>query len=286
MNMLFGETHTASARRDVEPLMVDFAAEIDSIIALHRHVVTSTERDFTAAYERHLSEHDPAYESYDGADAVWDAEQELGFTPWSTEQHIGLMSLTRGVALAEIVMARLAASRFAHPQHTVFPNGQTWTRAWEAAFYKTCLNVRFDPASGGFGALRSLRDLYSHGYGVPVRAAEHQKLARILHQHFDTSDPTSEEAALGYTGPASFFGPYAEFDHENGIRDTVMLGLPEANLTPVIVYRALLRVRDHVIAAETAVSGGLRTDAASSKFATLVTSWWERQGGPKDASPA
>lgn len=281
MSMYLGDTH-ADSRMDVEWLMREFASELREIIALHRYVVTTATREFETVYERLLAEHTGGEDDYNGGDAICDAEEELGVNPWNVEQHLGLMTLARAVSLAEIVMARLAAVCWTRPELTVFPNGRTWQRAWEHEFYKTCLEVKFDPDDDGFGPLRQLRDASIHGYGVPVIADQQHKLAARLHEHFDPSVVTAEEIELGYEGTASFFGEDATFDRREGLRSTLLMGLPAANLTPVATYRALVRIGAHVDGAAKAVLSGPRHDVGASKFVKMVEKWWTERGGIPD----
>jgi len=78
------------------------------------------------------------------------------------------MALTRAMSLSEVTLARMAAAHFTDPEDAMFPNGNLWPRKWEDAFYWSCLMTPFRTRSNGFGSLRDLRDLYVHGYGIPV----------------------------------------------------------------------------------------------------------------------
>lgn len=166
--MYLGDTHT-DGHTNIELLAVEFDREIERIILMHRYVIKTAARDFGQLYERLLAAHNYEDSGYDGGDAIWDTEQELGVNPWDVEEHFGLLSLARAVSLAEIVLARLAAACWERLELTVFPQGRTWPRQWEVDFYKTCLRTKFDSNGRGFETLRRLRDLYMHGYGVPVR---------------------------------------------------------------------------------------------------------------------
>lgn len=190
-----------------------------------------------------------------------------------------MLSLARAVSLAEIVLARLAAACWERPDLTVFTQGKTWPRQWEIDFYRTCLRTKFDSNGRGFETLRRLRDLYMHGYGVPVREADLHTLAASLHREFEPSKLTAEEAELGYEGVASFFGPHAIYDAETGVRDQLLFGLPAANITPLACFRALERIRSHICEAAEAVLNGTRDDVASSRFVKKVERWWEQRGG-------
>ncbi|MFC8501298.1 hypothetical protein ACFUC1_02990 [Pedococcus sp. NPDC057267] len=276
--MYLGDSHLGG-HTHVDFLVREFDAELERIIKVHRYIVKVAARDFDEEYERFLSMHNYEVDGYDGGDAIWDAEQTLGVNPWAVEQHLGLLSLARALSLAEIVMARLAAACWEQPEITVFPKGKTWPRRWEREFYRTCLNVEFDPEASGMGTLRSLRDLYVHGYGVPVHEEHQHELAAALAQHFSAEPPTQEETNLGYEGVASFFGPDARFDAETGVTDDIRFGLPEANVTPLATYRALNRIGERVTGAATAVLSGPRNDVQSSRFVKTVSAWWQRQGG-------
>lgn len=156
-------------------------------------------------------------------------------------------------------------------------------REWEREFYRTCLQKPFNTNSNGFGELREIRDLYAHGYGVPVTREAQERLAARLHSKFDFSPPSATEIALGYSGAASFFGETATYDAKEGLRDLLMMRLPAANLTPVATHRALDRLRTHVHRAVEAVRGGIRDDYRQSKYIRTVVRWWEKNGGtPED----
>lgn len=276
--MYLGESHVGTRTR-VDFLMQEFETELDGIVKLHRYVIMAAARDFNREYNLLLSKNAHEDSAYDGGDAIWDAEKILGINPWNVEHHLGLLSLSRAVSLAEIVLARLAATCWERPELTVFPNGKTWPRGWERAFYKTCLKNPFDPNKGGLGTLRALRDLYVHGYGVPVKEEQQHKLAGALHREFGVEPASPEEVAHGYKGVASFFGEHARFDPQEGLRDDMYFGLPQANVTPLATYRALRRIGDRVSEAARAVMTGPLDDASSSKFIQVVEDWWQKHGG-------
>lgn len=276
--MYLGDSH-ASNHIDIETLLRESTEELEKIVTLHRYVTRTVEREFTASYDRHLKVNDPEY--YDGGDAIWDAEKEIGVTPWHVDKHFGLLSLARGVSLAEVVMARMAAKVWEIPELTVFPNGKMWSRTWEKEFYRTVLNQRFDSYGNGFGPLRSLRDVYIHGYGVPVEADSQGVLARSLHQALDMSSLTAEEEALGYGGEPGFFGPYAKYHPKTGLTDTLVSGVPAADLSPVSTYRALKRIGEHVVLASEAVMSGPRDDLENSRFIKMVAKYWDSEKAKK-----
>jgi hypothetical protein len=180
-----------SDKLELRSLVADFNRELNSIIATHRYVVESVERDFKALYDQFLSAHDPEWDSYDGGDAIWDAEQKLGITPWDVEAHQGMSALTRAVALADVVLARTAATLIAEPEPLVFPGGRLWSRRWEQLFYEDCLVEPYNTAANGFSAApRTARPLRSRVRGprrgspppgtseVAARAVRHVRAQR------------------------------------------------------------------------------------------------------------
>jgi hypothetical protein len=101
----------------------------------------------------------------------------------------------------------------------------------------------------------------------------------LLHEQFDTSEPSDDERALGYAGPASFFGPHASYDRSTGLSDALLFGLPPASLTPLATRRVLERIRVHIEAATRAASQGVRDDLTSDncRFLKIVNKHYARQ---------
>lgn len=156
-----------------------------------------------------------------------------------------------------------------------------------AGILQTCLNSSFDTDGEGLGTLRALRDLYMHGYGVPVQEEQHHKLAAAIYSNFSMEPATPAEVALGYEGVSSFFGPNAHFDSKTGLRDEMLIGLPAASITPLATYRALVRIGHRLEEAAECVMSGPRDDASESKFVKTVERWWDKRGGlPEGDEPA
>lgn len=276
--MFLGASHL-EFRDDVHDLTRDFENELQKASRLHHYIVRVAGRDFEAVYDRLLEENSGWEDSYNGGDAVWDAEVELGMNPWTLAKHLGFMTLVRTVALAEIVLARLGAACWEEPTYTVYPLGKTWSRRWEREFYTTCLKRKFDPGAGGFGALRALRDLYAHGYGVPVDPGDLQALARRLYGAFSSAPPTREEVDLGIDGTMSFFGEHAKFSHQDGLVEGFFFRLPEAELSPRAVHRSIETIRSTVAEARAAVVAGTVDDVSATRFVRTVSRYWEQRGG-------
>lgn len=263
----------------------DFNEELDRIIAMHKYLVTVSEVQFEAEYERLLSER--GGEDYDGGDAVWDAEKSLGINPWSVASHAGLMAVTRAISLSEVTLARMAASLLKDPEYWVFPKGQLWFREWEGHFFDSVPLEPMKVEGNGFGTLRGLRDLYTHGYGIPTTESRRTKLARKLYSQFDTSPLKSEEEALGYSGSAYFFGEETEFSPKTQalVKQTFMP--TRADISPLATYRVLKRIREHIERIHAALAKGLRPEAeltaSENKFVAAVEAWWARNS-PNNAN--
>lgn len=268
--MYLGSAHLDSI--DVDPLLSDALEELDRMAAIHRFLVTRSHNELYNRYDSLLAEHG-SNGSYDGGDAASATEQEFGFDPWAVERFAGSMTLVRGVALVEIVLARLAAACWSRPDLMVFPLGKVWTRDWAALFYKTCLVEPFDIDGNGFGALQRLRDVITHGYGTPVVEATQSELARDLHTAVDSSPLTAEEAALGYDEPASFFGETATYTPSSGLSDLLSFRVPPVDPTPLATYRALQVFKRHLTDAALAVQTGLSTPE-DTNFVKKVTKFW------------
>lgn len=242
-----------------------------------------SDRDFTEKYESFLNRSDP--ENYDAGDAIWDAEQDLGFEPYEVSQHAGLMALTRAISLSEVTMARMAAACFVEARSVVFVNGKVWARAWEESFYKTCLITPFNTSSNGFGALRELRDIYVHGYGIPTTDERRNKLAGRLHREFGDAEPTAQEMALGYEGTAYYFGRYAKYSPQTQRLESEFFFHKSADLSPLSTYRSLTRIGMHIKEAHAAVEAGVRDDITleNCKFARIYDEWDKRQANSQSS---
>ena len=244
----------------------EFEGEMARIINTHRYLIRVSERDFREAFQKFIAAHD--LEHYDGGDAIWDAEEQLGVEPSEVSQHAGLMALTRAISLSEVTLARMASAWMTDPKKIAFINSRSWTRAWEESFYKSCPPEPFHTASNGFGALRDLRDLYVHGYGEPHTEDRRQSLARKLHDALGDTEPTDEEKALGYRGAASYFSEYANYDRDNDSFIGTFITDRNANLSPLSTYRSLLRIREHITAASKSLDRGVKKNlsAENSRF--------------------
>ena len=270
--------------------IVDFNEELDQIISMHRYLISASMRDFTAEYEHQLEIHDP--ENYDGGDGIWDAEKIVGINPWDVESHAGLMAIARAVSLTEVTLARMAAHGMKPEDaaYWVFPKGGLWLRDWESKFYKFVLVDRFNVGSNGFASLRLLRDLYTHGYGVPATKPKRDRLAQLLYDQFDTSPITPDEEALGYSGSAYFFGHGATYSTKTRELQVEFFARMKADISALATFRALEQLRRHVEAAPAAFGDGYveDVDASNNKFAKTVVKWWEEkaEGEAKSATSA
>ncbi len=193
------------------------------------------------------------------------------------------MALTRTMSLSEVTLARMAAAWFVEPETVVFINGKVWSRGWEEMFYGKMLVTPFVTSSDGFGALRDLRDLYVHGYGIPATEGRRLTLAQKLHEAFGDSEPTDEERALGYRGASYYFGEYAKYSPETRSFTSETWHRRNANLSPLSTYRSLARIRRHIAAAYAALGDGIRDDITieNCKFAREYDKWEKRQARPE-----
>ncbi|THG32867.1 hypothetical protein E6C64_00350 [Naasia lichenicola] len=192
------------------------------------------------------------------------------------------MAITRAVSLAEVTLARMAAAWVGPAHHYVFPMGNLWSRQWEALFYRTVLVKPFLMSANGFSAARDLRDLYTHGYGVPATEERRSQVAQSLYSNFSSSSATPEEHALGFDGEAYFFGQFARFDPKAG-RIVTYLGMSKrAEVSKLAAHRVMRQIAIHIHAAHASFEAGLRTDLSSTgnKFVRTATRWWERRSQP------
>lgn len=244
---------------------------------MHRYLVNVSEKQFREEWDRLMAL--PGDGSYDGGDAIWDAERKIGVAPWEVASHAGLMAITRAVSLSEVTIARMAAAHFDDPDHWIFPEGQLWFREWERKFYRTVPISSFNIDGNGFGTVRSLRNLYSHGYGIPATEARRNDLALKLYSQFDTGPLTPEEEKLGYTGDVYFFGDDVRFSSRTQELDAGSFVAKRADISPLATYRLLNRIKMHIEAAHGALSGGVTMNltAKNNSFVETVEKWWAKK---------
>jgi hypothetical protein len=257
---------------------LDFDNELDEIIGMHRYLVRTARHEHEAEYEHQLEIHDP--ENYDGGDAIWDAEKVIGVDSYAVESHAGLMAIARAVSISEVTLARMAAHHVKNADIWVFPNGGLWTRDWEAKYYKHVLIAAFNVGGNGFTATRELRDLYTHGYGVPATQPRLDKLAQRLHDSFATTPATDTEKALGYVGDAYFFGSGTTYPKKTRTLESEWgFSSHRADVSELATYRVLEQLRVHIHAAHAAFQSGMRDDIddATNPFVKTVNAWWDKR---------
>lgn len=88
--------------------MPEYDEELDRIVREHTFVTSTVHAAFNDTYDRLLERF--GSEGYDGGDAFFDAEQQIGINPWDVTTHQGLVALVSAVSLTEVTLARLAAS--------------------------------------------------------------------------------------------------------------------------------------------------------------------------------
>lgn len=239
----------------------DFAALHEYLNVITREITTS----FDAAVENIERRFDPDRE--DPSDIYWDAEQEFGANPAEMFAHTGLMLVSRGVALSELIFASIPDRLLEDAEPIVFCGNRSWSREMAELFYWTCLDHPVKIGDGVMKLINELRDLYAHGYGRPRRTEQAERLAAELHPHLGPGELTAEEISLGFTEEPYLFGAWSTFDPVKGLKIGPLLPAV-AELSPVATRRLLLliqkRVEDTILAASWGVKDPLNED--TSKF--------------------
>lgn len=245
-------------RGDRELMLHDFDTEMHQIERMHQYVVTTSHREFYALSDEISEELDP--EHYDGGDVIGIAEERLGINPWDVAAHSGLMAISRATSLSEVMLARMAAHFIQDSARFVFPGDGLWSRQREEEFYKSVLKTPFRTNSGAFSAMRGLRDLYIHGYGVPATEKRRSRLAERLYQFIDRGPATQPERDLGYEGQVYFFGWDSSFSPSKRAVTPSWTSSGRADISPLAAYRMLMAAKAHVHAAYCAFDDGFHDD--------------------------
>lgn len=264
-------------RSDPSLLLHDFDEDISTIERFHRYVIEASDRDFRQACDEISLGLDP--EQYDGGDVVGYAEERLGITPWDVASHSGLMAVSRATSLVEVMFARMAAQTIQEPDYWIFPDNGLWSRQREEDFYSSVLRMPFKTNAGAFKAIRGLRDLYAHGYGVPASEHRRSTLGQQLVQHIPCGPPTELERRLGYDGAVFFFGWDSSYSARERQVTSTWSSTRRADLSPLAAYRILVAAKEHVHAAHAALQQGLRSDLDTNlpKFVRNVHKEMERR---------
>jgi len=244
--------------------------------ALHEylHVVTrEIEKTFDVVVEEVEHSLDP--EHYDMGDVYWKAGRQYGADPLEIHAHTGLMLVSRGVALSEIVFATIPGALFIDAEPLVYNGDHSWSRKMAKLFYKTCLARPVNISDGAMAPITQLRDLYAHGYGRPHRKEEAAKLAEALHPFLGPAEPTAEETALGFTDGPYAFGHYDMYDPQTGFKNDSFMPVV-AELSPVATRRLLLLIEERVDAALLAASWGLK-DPLSAETSAFIREWTKEE---------
>jgi hypothetical protein len=222
----------------MEDIRVPFDRQFGEILASHRLFLRVADEAFTNAVEEARATLNP--EGNDEGDVYAAAQESIGVSPYDVSQHLGLMALTRAVSLAEVTIARAAASFFTDAEGLVFTDGKAWTRQQAISFFKTVLirPVHIDEA--GMDAVTDLRNAYSHGYGDLKNANKAEQLEKRLLELAAGPPATAEEIDAGYgerltitrVAPSGYFE-----DHWQ---------LPVAHLSPLAALR-LIRVTERTV---------------------------------------
>lgn len=253
----------------IEDIRVPFNRQFDEVVASHRLFLRVAEEAFSRAAEDARGFLNP--EDHDEGDVYAAAYESLGVDPYDISQHLGLMSLTRAVSLAEVTIARAAASFFKDAEGIVFTDGKAWTRQLAMSFFKTVLIRPFAIDQFGMDAITQLRNTYSHGYG-DLKNADHARLLEGRLLALAAGPPaTQDELNAGYgeqisvvdSAPAGYFE-----DHWQ---------LPVVHLSPLATLRLMRVIERTVHAALDAAAEGPKQgqQLATSQFAKD----WEKSAG-------
>lgn len=237
-------------RTAIRWIIPEFDEELERIVKEHRYLVRTANREFKERWEERMSHFDG---TYDGGAPTTGVTEELGMDAYSVEGDAGLAAISRAVALAEVTLARLAAALLTESEPWVFPNGNLWYRDWEELFYKKVLAAPFNVNEAGFGALRELRDLYAHGYGIPSTETRRDRLARRLYADFPSTGSTSDELDLGYEGDCYWFGRFTSFNKRTNTLESDLFSAHNADVSELAAFRALRDVQAQIHAAHEAL---------------------------------
>jgi len=219
----------------------------------------------------------------DMGDVYWEAEQAFGANPLEIHAHTGLMLVSRGVALSEIVFASIPMALFVDAEPLVYKGDHSWSRKMAELFYRTCLDRPVSIGDGAMAPITQLRDLYAHGYGRPHRKEEAEKLSAALYPFLGPADLTAEERALGFTEAPYAFGRYSDYTPASGFKHDVFVPVV-AEVSPVAARRLLLLIEQRVEAALSAASWGLKDplNETTSKFVRI----WVQEETEREADEA
>jgi hypothetical protein len=242
--------------------------------ALHQYLQVVL-REVQASFDRVVAAVDlnPAYHNM--GDVYWDAEQTFGANPLDISAHTGLMLLSRGVALSEVIFASIPSKLLTNAEELVYVEGRSWTRKQAGLFYKTCLAHPVNIGNGFMQPIAQMRDLYAHGYGRPHRTEIAERLARALHPYLGPAEPAEEEKALGFIEGPYAFGWGAPYSPATGFSNNIFSPLA-AELSPLATRRLLLLIEQRVNEAFDSASFGIKMPLtpANSRF---VRDWVREQ---------
>lgn len=236
--------------------------------ALHGYLQVVT-REITRSFDTIVEDIERRFDPDrdDPSDIYRDAEQEFGANPAEMFAHTGLMLVSRGVTLAELIFASIPDRLLEDAEPIVFRGNRSWSREMAELFYWTCLEHPVKIGDGAMKPINELRDLYAHGYGRPRRSEQAERLAAELHPHLGPEELTEEEISLGFTEEPYLFGAWSKFDPVKGLEIGPLLPAV-AELSPVATRRLLLliqaRVEDTIVAASWGVADPL--NEYTSKF--------------------
>ena len=250
-------------------------------VSIHEYlqvVGPEIDRRFDALVAEVETRLDPEFN--DMGDVYWEAEKVFGGNPLEIHAHTGLMLVSRGVALSEIVFASIPKALFVDAEPLVYKGDHSWSRKMADLFYRTCLARPVSIGDGAMAPITQLRDLYAHGYGRPHRKEEAEKLAAALHPHLGPAELTPEEDALGFTEGPYAFGRYSDYSPASGFKHDVFVPVV-TELSPVAARRLLLLIEQRVEAALLAASWGLKNplNETTSKFVRL----WVQEEAAREA---
>lgn len=242
--------------------------------ALHQYS-QAVLREVQASFDRVVKGVDLNPEDHDMGDIYWEAEQTFGANPLDISAHTGLMLLSRGVALSEVLFASIPSKLLTNADELVYVEGRSWTRKQAGLFYKTCLAHPVNIGNGFMQPISQLRDLYAHGYGRPHRTEVAEQLAGALHPYLGPAEPTEEEKALGFVEGPYAFGWWAPYSPATGFPNDPFSTLV-AELSPLAARRLLLLIEQRVDEVFEAASFGIKTPLTPDN-STFVRDWVREQ---------
>ncbi|NEN04664.1 hypothetical protein G3T36_02160 [Diaminobutyricibacter tongyongensis] len=247
----------------------DFTREMEHVKQLHLFVVRDVETRYSEAVEKVAGVLDPA--THDYGDVYYEAEKELQLDPAAAARHVGMMTVSRAVALTELTLAKIASEFFTDSEGVVHTHGKAWSRDEARDFFATVFATKVNVASTAMRALTQFRDQYAHGYGSFWSEEDLISLASSLMRTIPRHPPTSDELAKGLVDTNYFIGYWSRRANPSflGRHEVHSLSIEPS---PLATQRMIQILVDKVTEVLEAASGGLvdEDERATSRF---VRNW-------------